>query len=471
MKSLHFLFICFGCILFGFSQTIKLESFATGFSELVEITHAGDTRLFAVEKTGIIKIINNDGTVNPTSFLDISTIVGSGGERGLLGLAFAPNYTMSGRFYVNYTDNSSTTEPNTIIARYTVSSNPNIANSTGNILMSIQQPFSNHNGGKMAFGQDNLLYIATGDGGSAGDPGDRAQDTTSLLGKLLRIDVSGATYSIPTSNPFSSSPNGINDPRPEIYAIGLRNPWKFSFDKANGHLWIADVGQNAFEEINMVSITNGPVNNFGWRCFEGINHTYNTTGNCISLDFDDTTAPVAEYPHVGSSCGGSIIGGYLYRGSTYPNFTGHYFFADYCKMDIRTLSQTGSTWSMTTHTPNITERWTSFGEDSNEELYITEGTTVYKISDADLGINKPTTFNFKLIPNPSKGFFSIDLTSRFNEVDFISIYNINGQNIESVANQNQQLVDISTKNFSSGLYFIEVNLKDRSKLVKKLIVN
>lgn len=477
MKRLHFIFTFNFFILFGFSQTIELQSFATGFSQPVEIAHAHDSRLFIVEKAGVIKIINSDGTVNSTPFLDISSIVGSGGERGLLGLAFAPDYATSGRFYVNYTDNSSTSEPNTIIARYTVSANPdipsnNIANTNGTILMSIKQPFSNHNGGKIAFGPDGFLYISTGDGGSGGDPGDRAQDTSNLLGKLLRIDVSGSTYSIPTGNPFSNSANGVNDPRPEIFAIGLRNPWKFSFDRANNDLWIADVGQNNYEEVNKVNTTNSTLNNFGWRCFEGINHIFNTTGNCSSVNFNDTTSPVAEYPHVGSGCTGSITGGYIYRGSTYSNFTGKYFFADYCKRDIRILTDTGSGWSMSTLTPNITQQWSSFGEDYNGELYITGGSTVYKILDPNLSTNKhDNTYNFKLYTNVLKENVSIDLTPKFNDVSFISIYNIQSQKIKDITNPNQQMVYISTKNYSRGIYFIEINLKNTSKITKKFIVN
>ena len=196
-------------------------------------------------------------------------------------------------------------------------------------------------------GPDNLLYIATGDGGSGGDPGDRAQNTSSLLGKLLRINVSGSSYSIPNNNPFSSSANGPTDPRPEIYAIGLRNPWKFSFDKSNGDLWVADVGQNAYEEINQVTGSGTPGDNYGWRCYEGNNHIYDTSGDCPA-SFNDTVAPVAEYAHVGSGCTGSITGGYVYRGTMFPSFVGKYFFADYCNQQIGILTyNSGANWTMT----------------------------------------------------------------------------------------------------------------------------
>ncbi|WP_311938867.1 PQQ-dependent sugar dehydrogenase [Hwangdonia seohaensis] len=462
------IFCCF--IFFGFSQTVELQSFGPYFSNPVEIVNAGDSRLFIVEKAGVIKILNANGTVNPTPFLNISSLVGSGGERGLLGLAFAPDYTTSGRFYVNYTDNTSTTKPNTIIARYTVSTNPDVANTFETRLLTINQPFENHNGGKLAFGQDGFLYIATGDGGSGGDPGDRAQNTSSLLGKLLRIDVSGSTYSIPGTNPFSGSANGADDPRPEIYAVGLRNPWKFSFDTSNGDLWIADVGQNAFEEINKVTGSGTPGDNYGWRCYEGNNHVYNDSGNCPA-NFNETIAPVAEYAHVGSGCSGSVTGGYVYRGTMFPSFMGKYFFADYCKQQIGILTDTGSSWSMAMQTPNITRGWTCFGEDYNGELYIAGGSNVYKIIDPNLSTDVPGSIQIKLYPNPANSSISIDLSSKFNSVESISIYNIHGQKIKTFSKSNKQILNISTKNYRSGLYFVEICTNKASKIVKKLIIN
>ncbi|MEW4924187.1 PQQ-dependent sugar dehydrogenase [Algibacter sp. 2305UL17-15] len=472
MKTLQIFITPFLCSLFGFTQTINLTSFATGFSTPVEITHTGDSRLFVAERAGVIKILNSDGTVNATPFLDISSIVGSGGERGLLGLAFAPDYDTTGRFYVNYTDNSSTDTPNTIIARYTVSGNPDIANTSGTILLSYTQPYSNHNGGKIAFGpNDGFLYIGSGDGGSGGDPQNRAQNTTSLFGKLLRIDVSGATYAIPSTNPFSGSANGVNDPRPEIYAIGLRNPWKFSFDKTEGDLWIADVGQNAFEEINKVTDSGNPGDNYGWRCYEG-SSTFNTSANCPSGGFGATIAPVAEYAHVGTGCSGSVTGGYVYRGTQYANLLGKYFFADYCKQTIGILTDDGSNnWSLAFQTPNITNNWTTFGEDSSGELYIAGGSTVYKIADANLSVDDRTTSNFKIYPNPAKVSVSIDLSNNFDDVKSISILNIQGQKIKTNTFISKQIINFKTENYKSGIYFIEIQRSNQSKIVKKLIVN
>ncbi|MEP3836685.1 MAG: PQQ-dependent sugar dehydrogenase [Algibacter sp.] len=472
MKSLIFLIIyCFYSTIL-LSQSIKLVSFASGFSQPVEISNTNninDTRLFIVEKSGIIKILNSNGSVNSVPFLDITSSVGSGGERGLLGLAFAPDYASTGRFYVNYTDNSSTNKPNTVIARYTVSENPDIANTNGTNLLTFQQPFGNHNGGKIAFGQDGLLYIATGDGGSGGDPGDRAQNTSSFLGKLLRVDVSGLNYTIPSTNPFSSSANGSNDPRPEIYALGLRNPWKFSFDKYNNDLWIADVGQYLIEEINRVDGSGIPGDNYGWRCFEG-SSPFNSSNNCPSLDLNHTIKPIAEYNHSGAKC--SITGGYVYRGNTFPGFTGKYFFADYCSGDIGILTNTGSSWSMTLQTPTNKQNWTTFGEDIRGELYIAGGSTIYKIQDSSLSTTQAKQMDgFKVFPNPSEHYIKIDLSLNYNEVRNISILNIKGQNIKTISKPIQKTMTLSTKTYAKGLYFIEFTMKDNSKAIKKLIIN
>ena len=243
-----------------FSQDVALQSFATGFTKPVDIKHAGDTRLFIVEQDGVIKILNSAGITNSTPFLDINARVrSSGSEQGLLGLAFDPNYTTNSRFYVNYINNSG----NTVIARFTTSSNPDVAGATSEeILLTVNQPYSNHNAGSLVFGNDGYLYIALGDGGSGGDPQNFAQNLQSLLGKILRIDVSGATsYTVPATNPFVGNPAGLD----EIWSYGLRNPWKMSFDSDTNELWIGDVGQSNKEEINNVPIIDTGYN-FGWKC-------------------------------------------------------------------------------------------------------------------------------------------------------------------------------------------------------------
>jgi glucose/arabinose dehydrogenase len=266
-----------------------LTTIATGFDRPVDIKFTDDNKIFIVEQDGKIKIISN-GTVLATPFLDIDSKVGSvDNEQGLLGLAFSPDYVSSGKFYVNYTNNSG----DTVISRFTVSSNINIADSDSEVvLLTIPQPYSNHNGGHLAFGQDNYLYIGTGDGGSGGDPDNYAQNGNSLLGKILRIDVNGNYgYNIPVDNPFVNDSSVLD----EIWALGLRNPWRFSFDKQNGDLWIGDVGQNAIEEIDRLTISDSGVN-LGWRCYEG-NSPYNTSG-CSSAS--NYFSPIAQYNQGGS---------------------------------------------------------------------------------------------------------------------------------------------------------------------------
>lgn len=453
--------------IFCFSQTIELSLFANNFDEPVEVSHTTDNRLFVVEKSGIIKILNNDGTVNTTPFLDISSRVGSGGERGLLGLAFAPDYTTSGRFYVNYTDNSSSSTPNTIIARYTVSSNPNIANISETILLTIPQPYSNHNGGKLAFGADGFLYIATGDGGSSGDPENRSQNKNTLLGKLLRLDVSGSNYSIPSTNPYILS-GGL----PEIYAIGLRNPWKLSFDKSNGDLWIADVGQNSYEEINKSTGSGNPGDNYGWRCFEGAND-FNNQIPCPPIS--STKLPVSEYNY-GNGPNGfrcSITGGYVYRGSQYSNLTGKYLFADYCSGEIGILTENSGNWTMAWQLPTINLNWVSFGEDNDGELYVIGENAVYKITDSTTLSVTDEVLNtaFKIYPNPSYEEVTINFGTNISNIKSLSIKNSLGQQIKTFSNLTTESITISTQKHSKGLYFIEVLDSKGSKTIKKLLIN
>jgi len=439
------LYISFLLSLFGKAQNIALQSFATGFNSPVEITNAGDSRLFVVQKGGLIRILNSNGTINTTPFLNLSSIISSNGERGLLGLAFHPNYSTNGFFFVNYTNTSG----NTVIARYSVSSgNPDIANSTGTILMTITQPFSNHNGGTIKFGPDGYLYIGMGDGGGSGDPGNRAQNINDNLGKMLRIDVNSNVapyYTSPATNPFVG--NTGND---EIWAIGLRNPWKFSFNRLNGDLWIADVGQNAFEEINK---TQSPLPNtglnFGWRCYEG-NATYNTSG-CVAAT--SITFPVHQYAlYSDGTC--SVTGGYVYTGATYPNFQNKYFFTDYCNDKIKMLNSAGV---ITTSTSFSGNNFTTFGEDINGELYvagITSG-TVYKIIDTSLNNSDFELNGFSIYPNPAKEYIVL----RSNEINLgskIDIFDVAGKLlISNKLNKNIENT-IATNSLSKGIYLVSV---------------
>ncbi|MEZ4826726.1 MAG: PQQ-dependent sugar dehydrogenase [Bacteroidia bacterium] len=341
---------------------VLIEPFATGFTQPVDIAHAGDSRLFVVQRNGIIYILDSAGVRNPVPFLDIDARVQStgGSERGLLGLVFHPQYPLVPHFYVNYINN----EGNTRISRFTRTANPDIADPISEvILLTVDQPYSNHNGGDLAFGPDGYLYASLGDGGNGGDPQNHGQTTSTLLGNMLRIDVdSGSPYAIPADNPFVQNP----DVADEIWAYGLRNPWRFSFDRLTGDIWIADVGQNQYEEINFQPATSSGGENYGWRCFEG-NHNYNQTG-CVNTGF---TFPVFEYVH-NSTNGCSVTGGFVYRGSRYPSLYGHYIFADYCSGRFWTIfPDSVSGWEISDQgklAPNSTVG--SFGENYKGEIFV-----------------------------------------------------------------------------------------------------
>ncbi|MEO8516753.1 MAG: PQQ-dependent sugar dehydrogenase [Flavobacterium sp.] len=439
MKRLLFLMVLIHFSFSSTSQTIGLTSFATGFTSPVEITHTADSRLFVVEQGGIIKILNTNGTTNATPFLNVSGIISSGGERGLLGLAFHPNYASNGFFYVNYTNPAG----NTVIARYSVSGNPDVANTTGTVLLTITQPYSNHNGGTIKFGPDGYLYIGMGDGGSAGDPENRAQNITELLGKMLRIDVnSGAPYGVPANNPYVGVAGAD-----EIWAIGLRNPWKFSFNRNNGDLWIADVGQNSVEEVNKVSSTL-PGLNYGWRCYEG-NSNYNTTGCAAPATM---TFPLAVVTHAGGIC--SITGGYVYTGTTYPNFAGLYFFTDYCKPQIGMMTSTGAITYSTTFTGN---NFTTFGEDNNGELYVAaiNNGIIYKITDTSLGVNQFDKTEFIIYPNPTKSAVFIQKSNESYPTE-VAIFDLNGKLLLTQKTENLPINTVSTESLASGFYLMSV---------------
>ena len=439
---------------FAWSQTLSLQSFATGFTDPVEIAHAGDSRLFVVEQTGRIKILNTNGSVNATPFLNISTLISNGGERGLLGLAFHPNYTTNGYFFVNYTNTSG----DTVIARYSVSGNPDVANTTGTILMTIDQPYSNHNGGNIKFGPDGYLYIAMGDGGSAGDPENRAQNINENLGKMLRIDVNSTItpfYINPPNNPYVGIAG--ND---EIWAIGLRNPWKFSFDKTTGDLWIADVGQGVFEEVNKVSPTLANVN-YGWRCFEA-NSVYNNGGNCATIT--GTTAPLVVVNHNTGAC--SITGGYVYRGTTYPNLVGKYLFSDYCLGKIGITTSAG----VTTFSSTFSGNFVSFGEDITGELYISDiGGTIYKIVDTSLSSESFESNLFTIYPNPAKNVLFIDKAEIYYPTE-IEIFDINGKLVlqQETARINQNEIDISK--LVKGFYYVTIKNDNNENSQYKLVI-
>ncbi len=387
--------------------TINVDSvIASGFTQPVQVTHAGDgsQRLFVVEQVGRIKIIHPNHST--TTFLDIDPRVLSGGERGLLGLAFHPQYSSNGYFYLDYTDN----DGHTTISRFQVSSNPDIANvNSEQILFKINQPYSNHNGGQLLFGPDGYLYIGMGDGGSGGDPQNNAQNLNTPLGKMLRIDVNqGVLYGIPSSNPYVNTPNA--DPR--IWAWGLRNPWRFSFDRLTGDLYIGDVGQNEWEEIDFLPKDTLGGTNFGWRCMEG-SHVYNTDPPCDSPSYLATlTGPITEYSH---SVGRSITGGFVYRGLLNPGLQGIYFFADYVNGKIFSLQNNNGSWVQTLE---ITTGFltSAFGEDENGELYVVDYSgSVRQLSGASLSppnLDESTILVDKNQANPNEVLtYTINLTN------------------------------------------------------------
>ncbi len=338
-----------------------LQQFASGFIRPCDITNAGDDRIFVVEQRGYIWILDKNGNKLPAPFLNIDPIVGSTGtEQGLLGLAFHPNYPLTPYFFVNYTDNNGDTQ----VSRFSVSdTDPNLAdpNSEWNLLQA-DQPYGNHNGGCVKFGPDGYLYIGLGDGGSGGDPQGNGQKKTTFLGKMLRIDVdNGSPYGIPPSNPFIADAVTLD----EIWAIGVRNPWRFSFDRLTGDLWIGDVGQDAWEEIDFQPAGSPGGQNYGWRCYEG-NHTFNTTG-CPPMT--EMTFPVAEYANSGP-LGCSITGGFVYRGFSFPQLYGKYLYTDYCTGLLWSIVPDGAGgWTNTQIADLINGQLVSFGENKNGELF------------------------------------------------------------------------------------------------------
>ncbi len=340
-----------------------------GFPLLVTAPPGEQNRIFIVDKGGRIRIVKN-GAVVEQPFLDISNRVSSGGEQGLLGLAFHPNYASNGRFVIDYTNPSGDTR----IAVYRVGTNPDVADpASEQVVLSIPQPFSNHNGGMVAFGPDGKLYIATGDGGSGGDPQGNGQNRNSLLGKLLRVTIDDTgQLSIPPDNPFV----GQAGTRGEIWSTGLRNPWRFSFDRSTGDLYIADVGQGDREEVDVVTPAQqtGKGMNFGWNTMEGT-----ACYGASSCNRTGLTLPVLDYTHAD---GCSITGGFVYRGSALPALAGRYFYSDWCAGFVRSFRFTNGavteqqSWSTLMPGGGIS----SFGEDAKGELYLMTSSVVYRIA-------------------------------------------------------------------------------------------
>jgi glucose/arabinose dehydrogenase len=351
--------------------TLNLQPVISGLRSPVDIRTAGDGsgRLFIVEKRGTIQVAHGGQLLEPP-FLDLRPIVGSSGtEQGLLGLAFHPRYRDNGLFFVNYTD----TNGDTVVARYQVSADPDVADpGTGAVILFQDQPYANHNGGNLVFGPDGYLWIGLGDGGSGGDPQRNGQNGATWLGKLLRIDVDGGfPYVVPPDNPFVGWPGSL----PESWAMGLRNPWRYTFDRLTGDLWIGDVGQNTWEEVDFVPAGSSGGLNFGWNVAEG-NHCFRGS----TCDLSPFVAPVAEYLTGAEGC--AVVGGYVYRGAAYPAMYGTYLYADECSGRVWSLTRDEAGNWRNVELLRARVNISSFGEDEAGELYVAgygDG-TIYRVT-------------------------------------------------------------------------------------------
>ena len=416
------LFVFFLCQVHG--QKIVPTEFSSGFTIPVDIAFDHVDNMYVVGKRGIISIVQSDGTKLQDPFLDIDDRVNSSAnERGLLGLAFHPDYENNGYFFVNYTGVGGTT----FISRFTRNSATTADPDSEEILLSVEQPFNNHNAGPLHFGPDGYLYVPMGDGGSGGDPGNRSQNPLTLLGKMLRIDVdNGLPYQIPDSNPFANS----TDTLPEIWSLGLRNPWKFSFDSETGDMYIADVGQNKWEEVSVERAGDQGGLNYGWRCYEGF-EAFNTSGCGDQSEYVD---PVFVYFNDENKEGCSITGGYVYRGSD-PYLFGKYIYGDFCTGKIWALYQDPcGSWYNEELLQISSQELSTFGQDNYGEIYYAElgNGKIFKIEG---GCKLSTTIN---VTNASCG---------------------NNGSIEVIPSENDAMVDISGGSFENlepGQYDITV---------------
>ena len=434
----------------NFSQSFNLENAFPNltFSSPVFLTNAGDStdRVFVVQQNGIIKVFQNSSNISVAdTFLNITDRVASGGEMGLLGLAFHPDYSNNGYFYVNYTTNNQ--YQRTVISRFQVTSNPDSADKNSELeILTYRQPYSNHNGGWIGFRpSDGYLYIGVGDGGSGGDPNNYAQNIDSLLGKILRIDIdnpdSSRNYGIPQDNPFVDSSGAV---RKEIYAWGMRNPWRNSFDPVTDWFWCADVGQGAWEEIDLIE--NGK--NYGWRCYEGT-HTYNTSG----CNYPEYVDPIWEYPH-GAEC--SITGGYVYRGPSVPELEGKYIYGDYCSAKIWSLEYDGISLPTNTFLLTAPSALLSFGVSENNELFLLcSNGRIYKFT--------PTITLVENNSKPGNYFLNQNYHNPFNPATTIQyhlgndsfvklkVFNSLGEEVVDLVNQYQEAGNHKTNFDGSGL--------------------
>ena len=446
---------------------IEIEEFTRGFSRPVDIANAGDERLFVVEKNGTIQVVSENGELLPGNFLDIrDRVLEAESEQGLLGLAFHPQFPDSAYFYVNYTGAGRGTR----ISRFTVDGdNPNHSDSTTElVILTIDQPFENHNAGDLEFGADGYLYIPMGDGGAAGDPRNSGQDPKSLLGKIVRIDVDnpseGRNYGIPEDNPFVGDTTFLD----EIWASGLRNPFRFSFDRETQDIWIGDVGQQSREELDYLPADQHRGVNYGWKCKEGTRDFFEDS---CPEDTDSTLVPpIFEY-QTRSSDGCSIIGGYVYRGSEFPGIFGVYIFADYCSGKIWTVAPDSvNTWDIIDQGVFRPLEIATFGENAAGELflsYLNQG-IIYKVKDAST-VSLEDRFEegeVSFFPNP----FSDKAVLAFDNPNALPyelrIRDVQGRLVFSQKELRTETVEIDRKALKAGFYIVE--LKGAKQYVGKI---
>lgn len=469
MKAI-FSFLIFSILYINLhGQTIELELFASGFSSPVDITNAGDDRLFVVERSGVVKIVESDGNVLPNPFMDIDSIVGNASgqsERGLLGLTFHPDYSNNGFLFVHYTDNNG----NSNIVRYQVNPNdPNVIDGLSRkLIIEIDQPFSNHNGGCLKFSPDGYLYIGMGDGGSGNDPINAGQSTDTYLGKMLRLDVdNGLPYTIPTDNPFVNDADVLD----EIWALGLRNPWRFSFDSETGDMWIGDVGQNAWEEIDFQPADSEGGENYGWRCYEANTFTNLTSMNDCQENFVN---PVFEAQHQGFSGPCSITGGFVYRGSQFADLVGKYICADYCSGDFYMIAPDGQGGWEGNEVAQFSHAVSTFGEDSEGELYMASFSSggIYRVMGEPVGTENliPNLENVQIYPNPTDGRTQLDIKTKGLLELNLQLVDMQGKVLLSksitVNGLHKEMLEMD--GFPSGSYILNIT-SDKGLLSKQLI--
>lgn len=446
MKNILIIFnlviLCLGQSLISKAQMVRYDEVADGFNAPVDLQFSDDGRAFVVEQVGMIRIIDN-GMVLNDPFLDLTDVTVRSGEQGLLGMALHPLFSDNGYFYVNYIDANG----NTIVSRFSTSSDPNIADrNSEKLILNIVQPYSNHNGGCIQFGPDGYLYIGMGDGGSGGDPDGYGQLRTTLLGKMLRIDVNtDEPYVIPVDNPFADDDFTMD----EIWALGLRNPWRFSFDSETGDLWIGDVGQNLYEEIDMQLGSSAGGENYGWRCKEA-SEPFNLNNCPDESEFTDPVLTIEQGP----DC--SVTGGYVYRGSDIPLLDGIYIFGDFCSGRVYTLTENSGIWE-SERLPDVNNP-SAFGQDKNGEMYIVSYSgQIYKIANIISGINNINADNLEIgvSPNPTTDNFTLTMNDAEGSADQstkVYIFNAVGEIIYKSKWSNSNSMTLSSKNWPDGIY-------------------